>query len=232
MTYSLDLRWRAVVLHYVYGCEIGLIAVVLGMAERSIRRWHEQFQSTGNVERPKPNKKGVAWEPRFFAFVEEYAKKHPCLYIEELQAALRAKFPTLSNLSTPTICRALRFNLTLSRKVLEKRARESSAREIMMYYKRLKPFYMSPSQLVFVDETSKDGRDALRRYAWSTRGTPAIVELPFSRSQRVSVLATMDYNGFFAWEQTEGTFDRAKFHDAMMAKIIPFLNPYPLPRSI
>ncbi len=31
---------------------------------------------------------------------------------------------------------------------------------------------------------------------------------------------------------TEGTFDRNKFHAIMCQKIIPYLNPWPLPRSI
>ena len=152
--------------------------------------------------------------------------------MEELQCALYEKFPRQQKTSISTICRVLKFKLNLTRKVLEKRARESSDEELQMYYRRLAPFYDHPSQLVFVDETSKDGRDALRRYAWSKRGTKAIVNLPFSRGERLSVLAGMDCHGFFAWDSTEGTFDRFKFHQAMRNSIIPYLNRWPLPRSI
>ena len=44
---------------------------------------------------------------------------HPCFYIEEFQKALILHFPTLCNLRVSTFCRALRFDLNLSRKVLE-----------------------------------------------------------------------------------------------------------------
>lgn len=101
-----------------------------------------------------------------------------------------------------------------------------------MYYNKLLPFYNGPEQLVFLDETAKAGRDCMRRYAWSPRGTPAVVDLPFRRGERVSVLAAMDTTGFFAWEMTRGTFSRKEFHKAFSEKIAPLLNRWPLPRSI
>jgi hypothetical protein len=85
----------------------------------------------------------------------------------------------------------LRFDCGLSRKVLTKRARESSEKEILEFVYRLKLFYQRSNQLVFVDETSKDGRSANRRFAWSKIGVPAIVKCPFERGKRISMLAAM-----------------------------------------
>ncbi|KAG6952866.1 hypothetical protein JG688_00013074 [Phytophthora aleatoria] len=42
----------------------------------------------------------------------------------------------------------------------------------------------------------------------------------------------MDVQGFFTWGDVEDTFTRASFHDVFKPKILPFLNPWPLPRSI
>jgi hypothetical protein len=75
-----------------------------------------------------------------------------------MQSELWSKFEHVTNFSVSTICRALRFDLSLTRKVLTKRARESAPRERREYAARLLPFYGGPDQLVFVDETSKDGR--------------------------------------------------------------------------
>jgi len=75
----------------------------------------------------------------------------------------------------------LNFDLKLRRKKLTKAAREAVPEEIRNYYEKLKPIYSYPEQLVFIDETSKDGRDAFRRYARSRKGTKATVRLPFSR---------------------------------------------------
>ena len=164
--------------------------------------------------------------------VQAYVKSHPTFYIEELQQFLREKFPNLRNISESTICRALNFDLKLTRKKLTKAAREAVPEEIRNYYDKLKPIYSYPEQLVFIDETSKDGRDAFRRYARSRKGTKATVRLPFSRGNRVSVVAALGTKGFISWKATEGTFTRNNFYDAFCENVVPFLNPWPLPHSI
>ena len=88
--------------------------------------------------------------------------------------------------------------------MLEKRAREAADFELHDYYRRLGPFYFHPEQLVFVDETSKNGRDSIRKYAWSKRNTKAVVVLPFSRGQRVSALASFSTAGFLSWDYVDG----------------------------
>lgn len=75
-------------------------------------------------------------------------------------------------------------------------------------------------------------RSVLRRYGWSARNTAAHVTIPFSRGKRVSILAAMDVKGFFGWGNVEETFTRLEFHHVFKEKILPFLNPWPLPRSI
>ena len=45
---------------------------------------------------------------------------------------------------------------------------------------KMAAIYSFPDQAIFLDETSKDGRDAIDRYARSKRGTLAVVKLPFS----------------------------------------------------
>ena len=100
------------------------------------------------------------------------------------------------------------------------------------YYKKLRPIYSFPEQLVFINKTSKDGSNTFRRYAWSKRGTKATVRLPFSCENCVSIFAALDYTGFMAWKCTAGTFSWKQFRNAFSEKILPHLNPWPLPRSI
>jgi hypothetical protein len=134
--------------------------------------------------------------------------------------------------SIPTLSRVLRRDLNLTRKKLEKRAREATVIEQRAYARRLGQVYMYPEQLVFIDETSKDGRSIARKYGWSVKGTKCIVAMPSSRGKRLSVLAALDIRGFFSWAYTEDTFTRQSFHDAFVSQILPYLNPYPWPRSI
>jgi len=46
--------------------------------------------------------------------VLKYIEDHPCFYLEELQDTLRYKFGGIK-VSTATICRALRFDLSRAR---------------------------------------------------------------------------------------------------------------------
>jgi hypothetical protein len=96
----------------------------------------------------------------------------------------------------------------------------------------LSPFYFYQEQLVFADETCKDARDFRRIYGWSRRGEACVSEESSSRGDRLSILAALDIHGFFAYEATDGTFDRRAFHNALVKKILPRMNPWPLPRSI
>jgi hypothetical protein len=87
-------------------------------------------------------------------------------------------------------------------------------------------------QLVFLDETSKDGRSSVRKYAWSKINERALVNLPSTGGKRVSALCAMSSTGFFASEVTEEAFTRTSFHSALVTKILPKMNAYPAPRSI
>jgi transposase len=208
------------------------VCLIMGVSQRSVLRWMALFEKLGDVVPNVPRQKSARWPAEVYIFVKQFIEGNPCFYIQELQEQLLENFPDVTNVSCPTICRALRHDLKLSRKVLEKRARESVPLHLKEYFYELSELYSYPEQLIFIDETSKDGRDALRRYGWSRINTPAVVHQPFSRGGRVSVLAAFDTTGFCSWECTKGTFTRQKFHSAFLKKIAPLLQPWPLPRSI
>ena len=64
------------------------------------------------------------------------------------------------------------------------------------------------------------------------KGTKTTARLPFRRGKRVSILAAVDIHGFFSWNTTSDTYTRQSFHDAFAETVIPYLNPWPLSRSI
>ena len=232
MTFSADMRWRIVSLHHIYDLDYQFLCDIFGPKVQTIARWYSWFLKTGEVVPTKVHKTKSRWPEHVLEHVKKYCDNHPTFYLEELQEFLETNFPTVGNISLPTICRALNFDLKLTRKKLTKNARQALPLEIRTYEAKLRAIYRFPAQLVFIDETSKDGRDAYRRYARSKKGTKAHVRLPFSRGNRVSILAALNVNGFMCWETTEGTFTRQRFHDAFAQSVIPKLNPWPLPNSI
>ena len=219
-TWSHQIRWRAVALNYVYSIRAENVALLLGVSRRSVRNWVKSFERYGTVESRRVPVERSRWPPEVMEFVQIFIENDPAFIIEELKDALEFKFPSLQNTSYATICRALRHDLQLTRKVICKRAAEASLNEIKSYIARLTPFFVCPEQLVFMDETSKNAKDYLRKFGWSKKGQKCHAAMPFSRGKRLSVLAALDCKGFFAYDCTEGTFDRAAFHNALVT-----LNP-------
>ena len=233
MVFSVDFRWQIVSLIHVYNLDVEFISDLFGPKPRTIRRWYSLFLTHGVVEVHHTPKTTARWPNDVLVAVTEYCREHPTFYLEELQNYLEVTFPDLTNTSLPTICRALNFDLQLTQKVISKAAREAVPTEICSNYQsKLRTIYHYPSQLVFIDETSKDGRQAYRRYGRSKKGTKSYVKLPFSRGTRVSIFAALNVKGFMLWETTRGMFTRSTFHNAFAKHVVPKLNPWPLPNSI
>src|SRR5690349_22650291 len=114
-----DLRWRCLVLHYIYSTSLENVALIMGVSKRSIKRWMALFEKSGDVVPDVPRQKSARWPQHVYKFVQEFVESNPCFYIQELQEQL-FEFPDIDNFSAPTICRALRHDLKLSRKILEK----------------------------------------------------------------------------------------------------------------
>ena len=184
MTYSDGLRWCIVSLIHIHDIEAKFTSELFGPNPCSIQRWHNKFLKTGTVRDGARMARASRWPPHVLEDVDEHVKAHPTFHIEELQQHLKLQFPNLRNTSESTICRALNFDLQLTRKKLTKAAREAAPEEIRNYCEKLKPIHSFPQQLVFFDETSKDGCDAFRHCARSKRGTKAVVKLPFSHGNK------------------------------------------------
>lgn len=110
-----------------------------------------------------PRQRSARWPQEIYDFIESYVVSNPCFYIHEFHDELIAAFPKLTNISLSTICYALRHDLKLRWKFLEKRAREGNPAQLLEFYRKLPPLYSYPEQLIFIDEASKDGRDYLRK---------------------------------------------------------------------
>ena len=158
--YSDDLHWRIVSLVHIYDIEVHLLSDIFCPKLRSIQRQYKIFLKTGTVWNNLLVSRGSRWPHEVIIDVEKYVKVHPTFYLQELEDYVRSQFPNLKHTSESTICRVLNFDLQLSRKKLTKAAREAAPEEIHNFYDKLKPIYSFPEQLVFIDETSKDVRDA------------------------------------------------------------------------
>ncbi len=108
--YSKDLRWRAIVLTYLYQISVDDASAVLGPSKATIKRWYNEFNRTGRIQGDMPDRHRRVPE-HILNFINEYVKIHPCFYIEELQDTIKAYDPSYRYTSTSTICRILRIDL-------------------------------------------------------------------------------------------------------------------------
>ncbi|OWY93445.1 hypothetical protein PHMEG_00037166 [Phytophthora megakarya] len=157
--YAAEFRWRPVVLHYAYGIPCARVGRIFGISARTVFCWYVQFKESGHVM-PGKRKTVPSLPSHVLRFTESYVKSHPCFYVEELQAELRKRYGSaVSKFSASSILRVLKFELGLSRKVLERRAREAAPREIEDFMAKMECWYRYPELLIFVDVTSKNGLD-------------------------------------------------------------------------
>ncbi|ETV88098.1 hypothetical protein H257_01454 [Aphanomyces astaci] len=62
----IDMRWRCVVLVQVYGIDLDVVRLILGMSRRSVARYNAMFTCTGHVI-------GNWWPVDVIAWVQDYA---------------------------------------------------------------------------------------------------------------------------------------------------------------
>lgn len=70
---------------------------------------------TTDSSRKAPKKS--RYSPTVIKAIEGYLRTNPCFYLEELQEWMHFNFPEVHNTSLPTLCRALKHDMGLSRKV-------------------------------------------------------------------------------------------------------------------
>ena len=149
--YSEDLRWRSVWLHLVRNMSYTEIADVLYISQRSVSRYIELYQSTGDVQ-PTVQRHGperVLSELEQITVIQSLIAK-PGMFLTELQQRLNDLTGTWVHLST--ICRTV-HRLGFMRKRLQHIAFQRSEESRAHFMAEISIF--SPSMLVWVDETQK-----------------------------------------------------------------------------
>lgn len=110
------------------------------------------------------------------------------------------------DVSVSTLCTFLRdSNFTHQRMQLVAKQRDKEVRDIFAIYVSL---YKS-HQLIFVDETGSDCRDAVRKYGYGLRGKPPRSCNFLIRGERISSVAAMSQEGIVALRTVRGSVNGA-----------------------
>ena len=120
------------------------------------------------------------------------------------------------------------FSLTKMRKF----AAEKNARLRARHWNVMTEEVWFPAQLVFIDETSKDGWALRRDHGRSLKGTRIEQRETTMRGRRVSVLGVLAITGFVDFHWVVKGYSAEEFLYAVEYHVLPHLNPYPQHNSI
>ena len=119
-----------------------------------------------------------------------------------------------------------------SLKKMRRFAAERDEAQRAQFWAEIHRVVLYPWQLLFIDETAKDGRTLRRANGWSRKGTRIERRETLLRGRRISVLGVFSYTGFIDHHWVDGGYSGEQFIDAVQYHVIPHLQPWPQPNSI
>ena len=256
---SRETRWNILVLHYdrqFTPLEISKLIVTAThkVSERTVQRVIAQFEATGEVinhhitttckvtdthiphaqiagssaRRPSNGHIDAEHRPLLYLIIEQ----DPWLYLDELVDRLNNHPMVLTRIyDIYHVFRQLAldgFSLTKMRKF----AAEKNGRLRTRYWNFMTEEVWFPAQLVFIDETSKDGRTLRRDHGRSLKGKRIEQRETIMRGRRVSVLGVLAITGFVDFHWVVKGYSAEEFLYTVEYHVLPHLNPYPQHNSI
>jgi hypothetical protein len=75
-------------------------------------------------------------------------------------------------------------------------------------------------EVVFLDESSKDGRTVFRKYGRALRGERPVIQESLDRGTQYSILPAITVDGYIAVRVVEGSIDGAGFFDFVLNDLV------------
>ena len=199
------------------------IAHVLFLSERSVQRYVELYQSTGDVE-PRKQKHGPELLLSEFEQITVLQSMidRPGIFLIELQQHLNEVTGTTVHIST--ICRTV-HRLGFTRKCLQHIALQRSDEKRAEFMAEISTF--DPSTLIWVDETGFRRRNSVRAYGYSLRGMRATDYQLRVGQKSINAIAVMSLEGgvddvYLSQENVNGDI----FEDFVRTTLLPILMPF------
>jgi transposase len=214
---SKDLKERALwlILHE-YAPED--ICELFDISTRSVARWKQNNRTYGSVI-PPPNP--MQCRPRIlngdmthdlYTLLEEA----PEMYLSEIQDWIALTYEVHISKS------ALHTNIRdagITYKLLRRAAAERDE-DFRQEWKQDVDAHFTASQMIFVDETSKDERTIYRHYGRSITGGRATISANFVRGERYSMVAALSLDGYEAVDVVPGSVDGEGFLNFIVDDVV------------
>ena len=200
------------------------VCEMFDISERSLRRWQTNHRIHGTV-RPPINP--ILGRPRILNHdmthdLYTLIAEAPEMYLDEIQDWIAVAYEV--GISKSTLFRNIR-DAGVSYKLLRKAAseRDEDARQ---EWKDDINMHFAASQMIFVDETSKDDRTIYRHYGRAISGRRATIRANFVRGDRYSMVAALSLDGYEAMRVVLGSVDSEEFLDFIIYDVVSSLPSY------
>lgn len=190
---------------------------VFGVSRRSINRWANNYDTFGSVKPPVViNGRPKVLNHHAVEGLYDLLAESPDLYLDEI-----AEYLALYH-DLPISITALHDNLTelgLTWKIMRRAAleRDDTLRAVWLEDTLLR---YTADEMVFLDESSKDGHTIFRKYGRSLRGERPVIQQSQDRGTRYSILPAITVDGYIAVRVVVGSVDGAEFFDFVLNELV------------
>ena len=198
------------------------ISQQLCLSERSVRRYIDLFQRTGNVK-PCSQRHGPAKLLGEFeqVLLLRLVIDNPGIYLHEIQQKWVTRFGV--NVSVATFCRTLKY-MGCSRQVMRQVALQQSDEQRARFMAEVSVY--DPSMLIWIDESGCDGRHSRHKRAYSIRGITPVDHRLLIRGTHYSAIPVMSTQGIHDVCLLEGTVNGEVFESFLRIHLLPILQPF------
>jgi transposase len=201
------------------GWSLEQVIEAIGVSRRSIDRWVDNYETFGSVKPPAViSGRPRVLKPDVIEGLTDLLAESPGLYLDEI-----AEYLALYH-DEPLSITALHDNLTelgTTRKIMRRAAleRDDALRAAWLEDTLLR---YTADEMVFLDESSKDGRTVFRKYGRAPQGERPVIQESNDRGTRYSILPAITINGYIAVRVIEGSVDGAEFFDFVLDDLNDF----------
>lgn len=199
------------------GWSLEQVIEAIGVSRRSIDRWVDNYETFGSVKPPAViSGRPRVLKPDAIEGLTDLLAESPGLYLDEI-----AEYLALYH-DEPLSITALHDNLTelgITRKIMRRAAleRDDALRAAWLEDTLLR---YTADEMVFLDESSKDGRTVFRKYGRAPQGKRPVIQESNDRGTRYSILPAITINGYIAVRVIEGSVDGAEFFDFVLDDLV------------
>ncbi len=206
-------------MNIAHGANPTEIGQLLGLCERTVRRYLALFQQTGDVQpaihRNGPQKLLGEFEQLLLL---RLILAEPGIYLYEIQDKLNQFFGVTVSMST--ICRTIN-SWAAPRQVIRHFAMQRS--EAMRAKFMAEMSIYDPAMFVWIDESSCDRRNSTQKFGYSIRGIPPVDHRLLVRGTRYSAIPVMSVAGIHDVYLAEGAVNGDRFGYYIQDYFIPVL---------